>query len=64
MYTRNKQKLKFINGSVSEIALCIIHFQDKAGKKFLKECLVGTLNVCLKLPKICKRLEMNQITLG
>ena len=52
MNTRRKQKFKIHTGRVSEIALFMVHFQDKAEKKkFFKVCLVGTLNLCLKMPK-------------
>ena len=44
-----KQIFKIHNGSVSEIVLFTVHFQDKAKKKFFKVCLVGTLNLCLKV---------------
>ena len=32
MNTRRKQKFKIHTGRVSEIALFMVHFQDKAGK--------------------------------
>ena len=51
MNNRKKQKFKIYTGSVSEIALFTAHFQEKAGKKIFKVCLVGTLNLCLKMPK-------------
>ena len=46
-----KQKFKIHTGSVSEIALFTVHFQDKAEKFFFKICLVGILYLCLKVPK-------------
>ena len=51
MNTRKKQKFKIHTGSVSEMALFMVNFQDKAKKKFSKVCLVGTLNLCLKEPE-------------
>ena len=33
------------------MALFTANFQEKAEKKFFKVCLVGTLNLCLKMPK-------------
>ena len=52
MNNRKKQKFKIYTGSVSEIALFTAYFQEKAEKNnFFKVCLVGTLNLCLKMPK-------------
>ena len=52
MNNRKKQKFKIYTGSVSEIALFTAHFQEKAKKKkFFKVSLVGTLNLCLNVPK-------------
>ena len=51
MNARKKQKFKIHTGSVSEMALFMVNFQDKAKKKFSKVCLVGTLNLCLKEPE-------------
>ena len=33
------------------MALFMVNFQEKAGKKFFKVWLVGTLNLCLKEPE-------------
>ena len=51
MNTRKKQKFKIHTESVSEIMFFKVNFQDKAGKKFFKLGLVGTLNLCLKEPE-------------
>ena len=46
-----KRKFKIDTGSVSKIVLFMVHFHDNAKKKFFKVCLVGTLNLSLKVPK-------------
>ena len=49
MNTRKKQKFKIHTGSVSEMALFMVNFQDKVEKKNLQS--MGSLNLCLKEPE-------------
>ena len=64
MNTR-KKKFKIHTGSVSEIALFVVNFQEKAEKnKFFKVCLVGTLNLCLKVPDKMQGLSISTQTVG
>ena len=55
MNTRKNQKFKIHTRSVSEIELFTVHFQEKDEKKFFKACLVGTLNLCLKVPDMMQK---------
>ena len=51
MNTRKKRKFKIHTGSVFKMAFKIAKTLLKGQKNFFKVCLVGTLNLCLKVPE-------------
>ena len=50
-HQKKKRKFKIHTGSVFKMAFKIAKTPLKGKKNFFKVCLVGTLNLCLKMPK-------------